>query len=178
MAIGATIFRFHIELSDVDRGVFEALDLHVAKHPSESTRFLVVRVLARCLEHAEGIELTKGVSDTELPALVVRDLQGGLRQWVEVGVPAWKRVHKATSRAAAVAVYAHKQADVLRAELLKNVRKAEAVRVVHFDDGLLETLETALERNATWSVTRSEGTLYVDANGTSAVGAVHDAPLR
>ncbi|MCO4762668.1 MAG: YaeQ family protein [Myxococcales bacterium] len=178
MAIGATIYRFHIELSDVDNGVFEQLDLRVAKHPSESTRFLVVRVLARCLEHIEGIEFTRGVSDTELPALIVRDLQGGISTWIEVGVPAPKRVHKATSRADKVLVYAHKQVDHLIAALKQaELRRADRVTVVHFDDALLEGLEDALSRAATWSVTLSDGTLYVEADGQSVVGQRHRQSL-
>ena len=178
MAIGATIYRFAVELSDLDRGVFETLDLRVARHPSESARFLVVRLLARCLEHETGIEMTRGVSDTELPALVVRDLQGGLSAWIEVGVPAAKRVHKATSRADRVAVYAHKQADTLVAVLrAADLRRADRVTVTYFDDAFVEGLEAALERAATWAITLSDGTLYVEANGVSVVGPHHRLTL-
>ena len=44
MALTATMRRFEIELADSDRGVYEALDLRVAQHPSESERYLVARV--------------------------------------------------------------------------------------------------------------------------------------
>ena len=43
MALSATVYHFQIELSDVDRGVYEALDLRVARHPSESTPYLLTR---------------------------------------------------------------------------------------------------------------------------------------
>ena len=46
MALGATVHRFQIDLSDVDRGVYEALDLRVARHPSESVPYLLTRTLA------------------------------------------------------------------------------------------------------------------------------------
>lgn len=178
MAIGATMYRFAVELSDLDRGVFETLDLRVARHPSESSRFLIVRLLARCLEHAEGIEMTRGVSDTELPALVIRDLQGGLSAWIEVGVPAAKRVHKATSRADRVAVYAHKQAESLLAALrAADLRRADRVTVTHFDDDFLDALDAALERAGQWAITLSDGTLYVEANGVSVVGPLHRVRL-
>jgi len=39
MALGATVHHFKIDLPDVDRGVYEALDLRVAQHPSETMRF-------------------------------------------------------------------------------------------------------------------------------------------
>ncbi len=173
MAIGATIYRFTIDLSLVERGVFEHLELRVACHPSESLRFMVVRVLARCLEHTEGVEMTRGLSDVELPALVVRDLQGRLTTWIEVGMPAAKRVHKATSRVPDVRVYVHKQPELLLASLREAaLRRAERVTVVHFEEALLQGLEQALQRTATWAVTLSDGTLYIEADGASIVGEV------
>ena len=47
MAISSTLYRFQIELSDIDRGVYESLDWRVACHPSEDSERMVVRVLAR-----------------------------------------------------------------------------------------------------------------------------------
>src|SRR5678816_561632 len=46
MAPGATVYHLEIALSDTDRGVYESLDLRVARHPSETMRFLVARTLA------------------------------------------------------------------------------------------------------------------------------------
>ena len=46
MALSATVYHLQIELSDVDRGVYEALDLRVARHPSESMPYLLTRVIA------------------------------------------------------------------------------------------------------------------------------------
>src|SRR3954468_20360569 len=107
MALTATVRRFEIALSDTDRGVYETLDWRVAQHPSESERYLVARVLARALEHAEGLEFSKGgVSDDTEPALVQRDLRGDLRAWIEIGSPTPERLHKATKACARVAVYA------------------------------------------------------------------------
>ena len=46
MALTATMHHIEVALSDVDRGVYEALDLRVAQHPSESMRYLLTRTLA------------------------------------------------------------------------------------------------------------------------------------
>ncbi|HAN30308.1 MAG TPA: hypothetical protein DCQ06_01800 [Myxococcales bacterium] len=174
MAIGATIYRLPIELADLERNQFDSFDLHIARHPSESTRYLVVRILARCLEHRERIELTRGVSDTELPAIVSRDLQGQLQLWLEVGAPSAKRVHKATSRAQEVKVYVHKQVDTVRQEL-RSVRRASQVEVIWFEESLLLACEHALNRSSTWSITRSDGVLYVEIDGQSCSGAIYSA---
>ena len=87
MAETATIYHFSIDLSDMDRGVYETLELRVARHPSETAEYMVVRVLAYCLEYQEGIALTEGVSSGDEPALLVRDLTGRVTAWIEVGMP-------------------------------------------------------------------------------------------
>src|SRR5690606_37256332 len=73
MALGATNHVFSVRLSDVDRGIYETLELRLARHPSESADFLVTRLLAYCLEYTEGIAFSKGLSDPDEPAIVVRD---------------------------------------------------------------------------------------------------------
>ena len=54
MALGSTVYHLEIELSDVDRGVYETLSLKAAQHPSETPGYLVARVLARPPGRAPG----------------------------------------------------------------------------------------------------------------------------
>src|SRR3954469_15408398 len=97
MALSATVYRLQIDLSDVDRNLYQALDLRVARHPSESMRYLLTRILAYCLCHEEGIAFSKGgLSSNEEPPLTIRDLQGNLRTWIEIGSPSAERLHKAS----------------------------------------------------------------------------------
>ena len=68
MTLTATVYNIHIDLNDADRGVYESLDLRVARHPSESEEYLVARLLAYALEFTEGIAFsTGGLSDAEAP---------------------------------------------------------------------------------------------------------------
>ena len=62
MALTATIYRVSVELAHIDRGVYETLDLRLARHPSETLDYMATRLLAYCLEYTEGIVLTDGVS--------------------------------------------------------------------------------------------------------------------
>src|SRR4051812_47354462 len=97
MALTATVHHFDVELSDVDRGVYESLSFKAARHPSETAEYLVTRVLAYCLEYTEGIAFSKGgLSEPDEPAVVVRDLTGALRAWIEVGSPDAARLHRAS----------------------------------------------------------------------------------
>ena len=94
MALSATIYTFKIELADSDRSVYAALDLRVARHPSETEEFLLTRVLAYCLEYSEGIEFSSGISDADQPAIAVRDLTGRLTAWIDIGAPEAARLHR------------------------------------------------------------------------------------
>src|ERR1043165_1276887 len=105
MALSATMYVFAIELADSDRGVYTPLELRVARHPSETAEYLLTRVLAYCLEYAEGIAFSKGLSDPDEPAIFIRDLTGALQSWIEVGAPEAARLHRASKASPRVAVY-------------------------------------------------------------------------
>ena len=167
MALGATMRRFEIALADSDRGVYEQLDLRVAQHPSESERFLIARVLARALEHAEGVELTTGgVSDDETPALVQRDLRGDLRAWIEVGSPDVDRLHKASKKCDRVVIYAWKNPDDLAAAIHeRGVYRADRIELIALDPGELDGIAATLDRMNGWELAVTGGTIYLSARG-------------
>src|ERR1700761_4125642 len=117
MALGATIYSFKIDLADSDRGVYAALDLRVARHPSETEDHLLTRVVAYCLEYAEGIAFGSGLSDSDQPAISVHDLTGALTTWIDIGAPEAARLHRASKASPRVAVYTHKDGAQLLAKL-------------------------------------------------------------
>src|SRR6478736_465529 len=95
MALTATIYRWQINLSDVDRNVYQEIDLRLARHPSETMRYLITRAIAHCLNVEEGLAFSKGLATAEEPALGSHDLQGTLTRWIEIGMPSADRLHKA-----------------------------------------------------------------------------------
>src|SRR6188474_3596560 len=108
MALSATLYNFETELADIDRGVYRSLALRMARHPSETSEFMLTRLLAYCLEYTEGIEFTEGVSAGDDPAVLVRDMTGRITAWIEVGMPDASRLHRGSKRADRVAVYTHR----------------------------------------------------------------------
>jgi uncharacterized protein YaeQ len=171
MAISATIYHLQIELSDVDRGVYESLDLRLARHPSETMRYLLTRVIAYCLCHQEGIAFSKGLSTTDEPAVWVRDMQGNLRVWIEVGTPTAERMHKASKASPRLVVFTHHDPELLKkAARAKPIHKAEAVEVYQLDGPFLDMLDAATDRNARWTLVHTDGILYV-TSGEQSVSA-------
>jgi uncharacterized protein YaeQ len=163
MALTATMRRFEITLADADRDRYESLELRVAQHPSESERYLIARVIARVLEHGEGLEFSKGgVSDDEEPALIQRDLRGDLLAWIEVGAPTTDRLHKATKAAPKVVVYTWKDpAALLEAIAERGVHKPERIELVGFPEAWLDQVAATLDRVNRWDVSVTGGELYL-----------------
>lgn len=175
MAIGATIHTFEVQLSDVDRGVYEQLSLRVAQHPSETLPFMATRVLALCLEHEEGIAFGAGLSGGDEPAVLVRDLTGALVAWIEVGAPEAERVHRGSMAAERTAVYTHRDPERVAARWSgKRIHRAEDVRLVSFDDGFVDAVADAIARRTTMAVSVMEGVLYLEVNGASLTSTIHE----
>jgi uncharacterized protein YaeQ len=178
MALGATIYRFEIELSDVSRGVYETLDVRAAMHPSESARHLVARVLAYCLSYEEGIAFGRGVSTADEPALWIKNLRGDVTTWIEIGAPSIDRLHKASKTGARVVVFAHRDVEPLLRELATaTVHKKEDIAIFELPAALLDALEPDLDRLERWSLTSSDGALYLTRRGTTLEGTIERRTL-
>lgn len=179
MALTATMHKFDIELADSDRGVYKTLELRVARHPSEGGAFLLVRVLAYCIEYAEGIVFSKGgISSVEEPAISIHDLTGARLAWIEVGAPSADRLHRASKATPRVALYTDRRLDILRTAIGSDrIHRAEKLLVTVFPQAFLRELETKLERNMRWDVSIGDGHLYVTTGGVSFDAELHPRPL-
>jgi uncharacterized protein YaeQ len=163
MALSATIHHFQITLSDVDRGVYEALDLRVARHPSETLRYLVTRTLAYCLSFEDGLTFSKsGLSNAEEAPLSVRDASGVLRAWIDIGQPSADRLHKASKAAGRVLLFTHVElALLLRDASARPIHRVEQIEVWQIPVSFLDALAGKLGTNTKFELVRSDGELYV-----------------
>jgi uncharacterized protein YaeQ len=162
LAQTATIYTVTIDLSDLDRGVYETLELRVARHPSETAEYMLVRLLAYCLEYQEGIALTEGVSSGDEPALVVRDLTGRLTAWIEVGLPDAARLHRGSKLAGRAAVYTHRDPRQLLSQLSgAKIHRAADIPIRAFDRAAIDEVAALIERRASLAISVSDGDLLV-----------------
>lgn len=160
MSIAATIYTVHVDLADMDRQVFETLDLRLARHPSETAEFMVVRVLAFCLEYVDGLRFSDGVSAGDEPAVLARDLMGRLTHWIEVGVPAPARLHRAGKAAARVAVYTHRDVRQFLGQFHgERIHRADEIVVRAFDRAAIERVAALVERRCAFALSVSENEL-------------------
>jgi uncharacterized protein YaeQ len=162
VAQAATLYVITIDLADMDRGVYEALELRVARHPSETLAYMLVRVLAYCLEYRDGIEMTSGVSSGDEPAVLVRDLTGRIVAWIDVGLPDAERLHRAGKLADRVAVYTHRDARQLLAQLEGHrIHRAAEMPIHAFDRAAIDAVAERLDRRSSFALTVSGGELHL-----------------
>jgi uncharacterized protein YaeQ len=176
-----TVHHLRIDLSDVDRAVYESLDLRVAQHPSESARRVLTKTLAYALLYAEGIEFARGgLSDTDEPEISIRDAEssqtGRVAEWIEVGSPASDRLKRATNSSRHVTVFCTNEGQgaegvVERARALPRGDRVTVMSVeASFVDALAEQVAAAGGR---FALVRSGGHLYATCGGVTL-----DAPLK
>lgn len=173
MALGATVYTLDIDLADSDRSVYETLSLRVARHPSESDDYLVTRILAYCLEYTEGIAFSKGgLSDADEPPIVIRDLTGTLRAWIDVGSPDAARLHKACKLAPRVAVYIHKDPTQLVRNLSgERIHRGDALELYAMDRPFIAAFAARLERRMAFALSINERELYMSIGDATLTGA-------
>jgi uncharacterized protein YaeQ len=166
MALPSTIYRTSIQLSDVDRGIYETLQATVARHPSETEERLVLRILAYALFYEEGLSFTRGICAPEEPDLWVKGGDGRVLFWLEVGLPEPERLVKACRHAERVVlVAAGRMLPNWEQQHLPKLSTLANLIVVGIDHPFVVRLVTDLERSVNWEITVTEGTLYLTSGG-------------
>jgi uncharacterized protein YaeQ len=158
----------------MDRGVYETLELRVARHPSETAAFMLVRILAYCLEYTDGLEMVAGgVSSGDEPALLIRDLTGRITKWIEVGLPDAERLHRGSKLAGRAAVYTHRDVRQLLAQLEGvTIYRAAEIPLRAFDRVSIEEAAELIERRSSLALTISGGELHLSTGDRTIVIAM------
>ncbi len=166
MADKGTVYKARIALSDTDTHRYETLELTINQHPSETQERVVARLLAYALSYQPGLTFTKGICDGDSPDIELQ-LPGQKRDlWVEVGLPDPERIRAACKRTNQVSIYLcgngtgrwqHRHRDELR--------DLDNLQLVPLPRELTDPLVKGLGRSVDWSLTLSDGTLYLDSGG-------------
>ena len=163
MALKPTIYKLKITLADVDRNYYDALNLTVAQHPSETLERMMARVLAFCINAQEYLSFTKGLSAVEEPDIWARTLDGRISLWIDVGEPTLDRIKKATRLAPAVKVYTfNSKSDAWWTQGQAKISELKA-SVYQFPWGSMQALAALVKRTMELSVTITDDTAYISA---------------
>jgi len=172
MAQTATIYNLAIDLSDVDRGVYEKIDLRIARQPSETAEYMLVRVLAYCLEYRDGIVLTEGVASGNEPAILIRDMTGQITAWIEVGLPDPDRLHRGMKLAGRAAVYTHRGRLLLSQLAGSRIHKSDSVPIYALDSEFIDEVAGLIDRRSSIGLSITEQQIYLTIGGKNFNSAI------
>jgi len=166
MALTATIYNLRIDLADIDRGIYETLDVCIARQPSETIEYMFMRIIAYCLEYGDGIAFTQGVASGNEPSVLIRDLTGRVTAWIEVGMPDADRLHRGLKLAGRAAVYTHRDVQKLLAQLsAANIERLADVPVYEFNRAFVDEIASLIGRRSELSISITERELYLEIDG-------------
>ncbi len=162
MANPATLYRFRISVSDIERSFYEDIDFRAAMHPSENEAYLLTRVLAFALNYESGLEFSPGLCTGDEPAIHSPDGRGGIGLWVEIGNAAPKKLHKASKSSSKVRVYTYKDPENLKREAAKEtINRAERIEIFALEESFLLELAGRLKRDNSWTLIHDQGELVI-----------------
>lgn len=174
MALPSTVYKTSIQLANVDRGVYETLQTTVARHPSETDERLVARLLAYAIFQEPELAFTKGIGAADEPDLWVKGPDGRVRLWVEVGLPEAERIIKASRHSERVALLACGRTLANWEQHLSRLKGVVNLTVICIDQDLITKLALQLERSISWTITITEGILYLVTGGESMETAIQE----
>ncbi len=141
MALSSTVFKGQLQVADMDRHYYADHALTVARHPSETDERMMVRILAFALNADEGLAFGRGLSAEDEPDLVLADLTGAMKRWIEVGQPDERAMRKACGRADQVILYAYgRGVDVWWQNQKKALSKLDNLTVIRLDGEVTRAL--------------------------------------
>tara|TARA_R110002073_G_scaffold282125_2_gene446350 strand:- start:1098 stop:1730 length:633 start_codon:yes stop_codon:yes gene_type:complete len=161
VAIKPTIYKLKISLSDLNRDIYDSLNLTIARHPSETMERMMVRVLAFCLNTREQLLFCKGLSDTEEPDLWAHSLDGNLELWIDVGEPAADRVKKSSRVADQMRVYCFNNKAPTWWQQNRDQLSQLTVDIYRFEWEQVQALAAISDRGMDFSITLSGDSVYV-----------------
>jgi uncharacterized protein YaeQ len=149
MAQKATIYKAELSISDMDRHYYETHNLTVAKHPSETDKRLMLRILAFALNAHEQLEFTRGISTDDEPDIWQKSLSGDLELWVELGLPSEKIVRQSCGKANKVIIYCYggSTAEVWWEKIKKNTARFDNLQVTNFLNNDINLLGRQVRRS-------------------------------
>lgn len=169
MALKSTIFKAGLQIADIDHGYYADHALTLARHPSETSERMMVRIVALALKAHLLVELCggdgriafgAGLSDPDDPDVWIDDFTGQRRLWVEVGQPDDKALTRARSRTDRIAVYAYSSAaSIWWNGLEQRVRRFDALEVWQIDADASASLATLADRSMQLQATIMDGQL-------------------
>ncbi|MBT3059106.1 MAG: YaeQ family protein [Candidatus Thiodiazotropha sp.] len=155
MALKATIFKAELQVSDMERGHYQSYHLTLARHPSETTERLMIRLAAFALNADQTLSFTKGLCRDDEPELWLKNMSGETLLWIDLGQLDEKRLRRACGLAQQVIVYLYsrRSAEVWWAQHRNRLQRYSNLKLAMLsvigDTGLESLVQRTMSLHAT-----------------------------
>ena len=173
MALKATIYKAHLQITNMDRSIYADHAVTIARHPSEADERMMIRLLAFALnvnaDDKQGqLEFAKDLWDVDEAALWHKDYTGALRHWIDVGQPDDKRLMRAAGRASQVTVFSFANSTpVWWKAMASKLTRASNVVVWQIEAAQSQALAKLAERSMQLQVSVQDGTVWMSTAANS-----------
>jgi uncharacterized protein YaeQ len=169
MTFVSGFYSFIVELSDTDAGRYATLRFKLARHPEETEDLLLARTIAYIHVYQSDLAFSLGLFEPKEPTIWRHSPTEQLLTWVEVGVPSHEKIERALRHhsSAQFSIYFYDRSQVPQFCHYLRGSKTNWVSDVSFfsiDPELLTKLSATLTSSNRWTVTLSEGGLFIEAN--------------
>jgi uncharacterized protein YaeQ len=163
MALKATIYKAMVNVADLDRNKFLDSNLTLARHPSETQERMMLRLLAWIKYADERLVFTRGLSAEEEPEIWLRNDHLGIDLWIELGLPEERRVKKACSQSAEVALFTYntRAAEIWWQQNQNRLSQFKNLSVWYLDDEQLAKLSEFGTRSMNLQATIQDGAIWL-----------------
>lgn len=163
MALKATIYKAMVNVADLDRNKFLDSNLTLARHPSETQERMMLRLLAWIKYADERLQFSRGLSAEEEPEIWQHNDHLGIDLWIELGLPEERRVKKACSQSAEVALFTYnsRAAEIWWQQNQNKLSQFKNLSIWYLDDEQLAKLSAFGTRSMNLQATIQDGAIWL-----------------
>jgi len=162
MALGATILKADINISNMDRHYYAEHNLTIAQHPSETNTRMMLRLLCFALHADQDLSFTKGLSTDDEPDIWIKSLTNEINLWIDLGQPDEKRIRQACGKAKKVVIYNYGGfSDPWWTQNSAKLTRHSNLTVFHIDEEALKMLSTLSQRTMSLQFTIQDREIWV-----------------
>ena len=167
MALQSIVYKAELQITDTHRHYYESHSLTIARHPSETSERLMMRLLAFAMNASQKLVFAQGLTDSDEPDLWEKDATGAIITWIMVGLPDEKRIKKACGRSKNVAIYAYGGSTVEIWRKGLDIDKFKNLSIWNVPLQASQALATGVLRGMKIQCSTDGSTVWWLSNGTS-----------
>lgn len=161
MALKSTVYKANINIANMDDNYYDDVSLTLAKHPSETTERLMLRVVAYLLNVHPDLTFGKGISDEDEAALWQVSPDDQIELWIELGQIDEKRLKKACNQAKKVKLYCYGSSADAWWQQQKAIKQFDKLSIEKFSTETSEALAALADRTMNLQCSIQDGQLWL-----------------